>query len=347
MNQEKTILFLGGSITCGAAASAYEKCWAYLTYEKIAPILFDGPCRMINAAISGTGSWVGALRLSQHVLPYKPDLVFIEFAVNDLSMTQTDPQTVISSLDHIIRELVKCNPLVSIAFVYTTSSGKNAAAAHHIVASHYHLPEIDLQTPLVQMIEKGECTWQDVLADVTHPKDRGHALYAHWVSESVLGNPSRFLSPVPPVPSLASLPFSTPRILSIREVMEIRGFKIHPVKEPEGVKHLPELYITEAAFSNQPGDSLSLHFRGTHFAVYHRIGRDGGKAAVYLDGKMLYTLDAFYPYAENYLGEGEYLTFVKKSGLPEGDHVARVEILPEKDPRSSGHRIDIAGFFVG
>jgi hypothetical protein len=36
-----------------------------------------------NATIGGTGSDLGVFRLNQDVLDHKPDLMFIEFAVND------------------------------------------------------------------------------------------------------------------------------------------------------------------------------------------------------------------------------------------------------------------------
>ena len=37
----------------------------------------------INAAVSGTGSDYGAPRLQRDVLRHRPDLLFVEFAVND------------------------------------------------------------------------------------------------------------------------------------------------------------------------------------------------------------------------------------------------------------------------
>ena len=37
----------------------------------------------INAAIGGTGSDLGVFRLKQDVLDQRPDLLFVEFAVND------------------------------------------------------------------------------------------------------------------------------------------------------------------------------------------------------------------------------------------------------------------------
>lgn len=74
MCEPKRMLFLGGSITAGASASSYEKAWASLCFKGINKPLFAGNAEMYNASISGTGSVLAAVRLKQHVLPYKPDL---------------------------------------------------------------------------------------------------------------------------------------------------------------------------------------------------------------------------------------------------------------------------------
>lgn len=38
----------------------------------------------VNAGIGGTGSDLGAFRMDRHVIVHEPDLVFIEFAQNDM-----------------------------------------------------------------------------------------------------------------------------------------------------------------------------------------------------------------------------------------------------------------------
>ncbi len=55
----------------------------------------------INAAIGGTGSDLGVYRLKQDVLDHKPDLMFVEFAVNDGA---TEPEQIYRSMEGIVRQ---------------------------------------------------------------------------------------------------------------------------------------------------------------------------------------------------------------------------------------------------
>src|SRR4051794_5378254 len=70
-----TIAYLGGSIT--EAKNGWRDqtfAWLQKQYPKVA-------FKQIDAAIGGTPSSLGAYRLNEHVLKYKPDLLFVEFAV--------------------------------------------------------------------------------------------------------------------------------------------------------------------------------------------------------------------------------------------------------------------------
>jgi hypothetical protein len=65
------------------------------------------------AAIGGTGSYFWAYRLKNHLLNYEPDLVFVEFAVNDHSKTS---QQVKESVEGIVRQIWKANRKTDICF---------------------------------------------------------------------------------------------------------------------------------------------------------------------------------------------------------------------------------------
>ena len=85
-----SIVYLGGSITEGAAAQPRTtKCYAYLSAQLFAEKFMADPGKLQyhNAGISGTPSLLGITRCQQDVLAHQPDIVFVEFAVND----STDP----------------------------------------------------------------------------------------------------------------------------------------------------------------------------------------------------------------------------------------------------------------
>ena len=74
--QAVRIAYLGGSITAQAGWRPKTLNWFRSQFPK-------AELSEINAAIGGTGSDLGVFRLKQDVLDGKPDLLFVEFAVND------------------------------------------------------------------------------------------------------------------------------------------------------------------------------------------------------------------------------------------------------------------------
>ena len=78
------IIFFGGSISDGASVVDRERDSYRALMTAWLRTRYAG-CRLeaINSAVGGTGSDFGLARLERDVLRYRPDLVVIEFAVND------------------------------------------------------------------------------------------------------------------------------------------------------------------------------------------------------------------------------------------------------------------------
>ena len=70
------IAYLGGSITA-------QEGWRPQSLQWFRQQFPAATVREINAAIGGTGSELGVFRLRHDVLDARPDLLFVEFAVND------------------------------------------------------------------------------------------------------------------------------------------------------------------------------------------------------------------------------------------------------------------------
>jgi len=85
--EKTTIAFLGGSITQGAGAvPLQEKCYARLFFDGLCRIYGAGGAQYIKAGVGGTPSQLGLLRYERDIGrdgAVRPDLVVIEFAVND------------------------------------------------------------------------------------------------------------------------------------------------------------------------------------------------------------------------------------------------------------------------
>src|SRR5690606_34166632 len=81
---EVNMAYIGGSIT-----EAREG-WRDLTFGWFRTMYPQTKFNQINAAIGGTGSNLGVFRMEQDVLSKKPDLIFVEFAVNDHGRNPAD-----------------------------------------------------------------------------------------------------------------------------------------------------------------------------------------------------------------------------------------------------------------
>lgn len=78
-----TIGFLGGSITQGSLATEPEKCYAYQVYQWWRENFPKAEFFYVNGGIGGTTSHFGVARAVEDVLMYQPDVVFMDFSVND------------------------------------------------------------------------------------------------------------------------------------------------------------------------------------------------------------------------------------------------------------------------
>ena len=347
MTNAKTVLFLGGSVTCGCNATAYERAWASLVYSGISGLLPEGS-RMVNASLSGTGSFLAAMRLGEHVLPHKPDIAFIEYSINDYFNNADNHELIVSSLDYIVRKLSEVNPNVVIFFVYTTTRGHNVAEIYHPVAEHYGIREFDLQTPMLAEIGSGH-DWDEYFTDPAHPNDAGHKFYADIILRGLLAEPALLTTPVRRAEALAKLPLSDPHIVPAAPdtVVSHDGFTYGLVSDDLSCKHLPELAVDHAYYSRTPGAQLVFKFSGTSFGLYHRLSQSCGICELSIDGEPAGEYSFFHDYGPEYQGPGEFLCFAQKSGLAPGEHTATITVTGRKAPQSGGIYIMIAGFLVG
>lgn len=173
--EEVTLAYLGGSITEGISAGA-DLCYAKLSYEHFAEKFGTGDnVKYVNAGISGTPSKLGILRLDRDVLNYDPDLVFIEFAVNDGN--EADFQ---NAYESIVKTLLQKNVAVVLLFS-VTENDHSAQDYMKQIGEAYRLPMISYCDALRFMFTNGRMTWKDFSNDQSHPNTEGHALVARMI----------------------------------------------------------------------------------------------------------------------------------------------------------------------
>ncbi len=151
-----TVAYFGGSITAANGWRPQTTAWLQQHFPK-------AKLTEVNAAIGGTGSDLGVFRLGHDVLEHRPDLVFVEFAVNDGGAA---PEQIYRCMEGIVRQIRRADPATDICFVYTMHSGMlgdlaagrlpRSASAMEYIADHYGIPSIHLAQEPARRINAGE-----------------------------------------------------------------------------------------------------------------------------------------------------------------------------------------------
>ena len=170
-----TVAFLGGSITEGSVASDDKNCYAYLTYRWWCSTFPDARLQYVNAGIGGTPSLLGVGRCNEDILDYEPDVVYIEFSVNDV-----DLPNVSEIYEGLLRKVLysKSNPAVVVINNGFYNDGRTVQDVHNKLASYYGIPAISIVDTLVACTLDGRIPIRDITPDDLHPNDRGHILLA-------------------------------------------------------------------------------------------------------------------------------------------------------------------------
>ncbi len=101
--------FIGGSLTEGGAS------WQKKIKEVFEAKYPDKNIVVVNAGVSGTMSDYGVTRYKKDILSYNPDVVFIEFAVNDIYFEETEAKMYVEAM---IRQSMKATKVPNIIFLY-------------------------------------------------------------------------------------------------------------------------------------------------------------------------------------------------------------------------------------
>lgn len=309
-----TIAYFGGSIT-------EQNGWRIQSAELLKKLYPKAAIRSINAAIGGTGSDLGAFRLAHDVLRHKPDLVFIEFAVNDAGAKD---DRVRKAVEGIVRQIRKALPDSDICFVYTVTKGNlkdyqagrlpRPASIMEEIAEHYRLPSVNLSYEVARLEKDGKLVMSGSKEGMTRVS--GDELDAKPACRGTRRGRSSF-------PATASTPTPTPGTCSIpgcsnrrsRALLAKREQKTRilpaPCARTAGRTHRlsrltapgirlggrcrllpagdpiarPFAHRMEKLWQFDPGATIEFKFKGTKAMLYDFYGPDSAMLEITVDGK--------------------------------------------------------------
>ena len=330
------VAYLGGSITAQPGWRIYSLDWMN---EKFPQVKFEE----INAAIGGTGSNFGVFRLHEHVLKFNPDLIFIEFAVND---DKADPDRIIGAMEGIVRQTWESNPFTDICFVYTIKEDfletetkgelPQSLQTMEKVADKYGIPSINFGFEVAQQVQQGKLIFSNESSkeingvsvfcpDKVHPYiETGHQIYNSVLSRSleaiqeagkIKAKKHKLSKPINPGY------FSDTEMLNYTEVKLSNNWEIIEVKEDERFKRFDN-YLCHIGRACNTGEELTVHFKGKAVGVFDIVGPDAGKVSVEIDGEPGDTLSRFDSYCTYHR-----MNFVIIDKLDDKEHMVVFKVI--------------------
>ena len=341
-----TIVYMGGSITQAGTMPLHGRTdnWGYRDHITawLRGLYPQANIRDIHAAIAGTGSEFGVLRMEKDVHPYRPDLVFVEYAVNDGGYSTRNSQ----AMEGIVRQIWSRNPMADIVFVYTLGRSMFYSYAketlpgsylcHGEIARHYGIDEVVMGQDFWPMELKGELVWSDYFTDDVHPNAVGHELYGKTVAKELapklVGEPAAHALPE----KYNAQPWEETHLTYAKDIP-------HPGWNEE--EHTYWNYQQTWVCSDQPGSELTFDFEGNVIGVYWHLAMDTGDVEISIDGS---------PWRRSPTWDGWVLTAPERinykiwaDDLPDGPHQLKLRITDGSQwAKSQGNNIRLTGFMT-
>lgn len=344
--KEVRIAYLGGSIT------EADNGWRDLTFNWFREKYSLAPFYEINATVGGTGSDLGVFRMDNDVLVHEPDLVFVEFAVNDFGRAEPEIR---KTVEGIVRKTWKKYPSADICFTYTLAENmvetmqkgqyQQSAIAMEAVAEHYQIPSVHMGVEVISLLEAGKLIFTGnpeehpdkivFTKDKTHPLTRsGHPIYANEVIRFMKMMENNTVQKPHIMPAaLEKENWELAQMIPLSQFKLNEKWKVLPASNSiskKFVKFMPTLYQAD------PGASFTVKFKGKILGAYDVIGPKTGIVEVTDNGQQPSEIYRFDQWCDGYR---KNRFFVKN--LSEGVHEVtfrvpgkvfdKAEILKKRD----------------
>lgn len=345
--EEVRVAFLGGSITAAHG-------WRVFTMENLRRLHPGARFIEINAAVSGTGSNYGAMRLERDVLRHQPDLIFVEFAVNDGGQSAV---AIEAQMEGIVRHTWTAFPRTDICFVCTVSEGMvndllagrypPSTRAMELVAEHYAIPSFSFGVEVTKRLRAETLVFSApavVAADAagndtdgrliftrdrTHPTDAGHRVYGGRLALALpeflaAGKAGEHVL----LAARRADAWALARIILATELEKDGRWSDVPANDPHRRAQASEALVPPLVAAFAPGATISFHFKGTVLGLIGLKGPENGQFRITVDDLPPQTGTLF----DSFSQPGRF--FLKPwffvGPLADTEHRVRLELLPTK-----------------
>ncbi len=348
-DKELSIAYIGGSVTDGYGSSNQtENSWAAHLGRWLKEEYPEAKISNNKLSIGGTGSYLAAFRYEREIAPKEPDLLFIEYAINDKYNGVTYDQVVRSS-ESIVRLALEKNPAIDIVYVLTFDSGTrdtdyDQLRAHRDVAEYYDFPCIKMADEVYPMLKETGDDFSKYFKDGVHPNDEGYLFYAQriWgmlhaeLAEAAATEGLEYKNRVLPEKTLAPTLLKNARMIYADEI-DLSNAQGWEYQKGTAYSWLGTRY-NGRVFAKELGAKFTFEFEGTDIGIASGIGPDMGTVTITVDDREPVVFDE---YRGNKNPKDRYIA----ENLPEGKHTVTVEVTG-KNASSGGYEYEIGAFLV-
>lgn len=204
-NKKLTIGYTGGSVTDGTGGTD-GFCWRTAVTKWFKDSFPGTEIKEADGSQGNKSSLWGFFRADDWVkkgqeaslIDMKPDLVFLEFTINDYLVRMPEQRT-LHYMEGLIKKIRNTLPETDIVIVFITNDsyiGKKTPLqeAHEELAAHYGIPTIDVGAAMDAHLKSTGDAFKTYFADEVHPNNKGYQVYAEaitkYLKEKLITKPS-------------------------------------------------------------------------------------------------------------------------------------------------------------
>lgn len=325
------VAFMGGSVTDGMGASVIRGGWRTRIVNHLKETYPDVAFEQIDANIGGNGSQYGVYFARQFVAVKHPDLVFIEYAVNNAYDGCGDAETLWMHYETLIHTIRTESPCTEIVLVYVSDSchrSRDIIPVLEQIADKYALPSVNYYEAVMHAMGDPS-NWSNYFIDGVHANDNGYdvmADVAKGLIEYAMQTPSVTYQKAATPPAQARLQSEANALITST---------LDPV--PSGWEKVEKFsyagrHYNGCVQTTATDKPITVTFKGTDFGVLVEFAKDAGVLEYSVDGGTPETLDC----ALNY--SNPKARMLLKNGT-DGEHTVTMRLV-------SGERMAIAAFLL-
>lgn len=306
-----TFVTIGGSITEGAGAAKYEECYAYQACKKFTETFCAGnedKVLFLNAGVGGTPSVFGDMRYKRDVLDCVsekdtdglPDVVIIEFAVNDWQ-EPTDHRC----YESLVKDILSAPNEPAVILLFAVFPSKFTLQTELApVGEKYDLMMVSISDscmPLIGDEEDKKWTEKEFFFDIYHPTTLGHLI----MSDCILSTMKASLAEKEPendIDLLVSPAYGTDycgiKTIYKRDALADDAFDIGSFtsNDPNCFRNFPLGMMWEDTFFHDKADgsaSMKFSLNCKNMLIAYRSVNDEeyGSVEILMDGEVIKTIN--------------------------------------------------------